>query len=96
MSGQSAHNPATEKARRCCCHSFEEECRHGWNDDLHVHRCMPTALDLGGHCPDDGCAGSCWLRPKPGVVQNPGGVLMGVDHDFAPGGTHDNPLGGVS
>lgn len=42
--------------------------------------------------PDAWGAAGYLLRP-PGVIQNPGGMIMGVDHDFAPGGPKDNPIG---
>lgn len=48
-------------AEHCCCHGFDEPCGHG-HADRHIHRCLPRALDLGGHCPDSGCPGGCWTR----------------------------------
>lgn len=45
----------------CCCHDLDDECAYGW-PQRHVHRCLPRALDLGGHCPDAGCGGQCWTN----------------------------------
>lgn len=33
---------------------------------------------------------------RPGIVQNPGGEIMGVDHNYAVGGPQDTPLGDAS
>lgn len=46
----------------CCCHDLGDECAYDWPEQ-HIHRCLPAALDLGGHCPDDGCGGWCWTNP---------------------------------
>lgn len=55
----SARPTGTQDKADCCCHGFDEPCGHGFGD-RHIHKCLPRALDLGGHCPDDGCAGRCW------------------------------------
>jgi len=43
----------------CCCHSMNRKCQHG-HEGKHAHYCLPRGLELGGHCPDSGCAGRCW------------------------------------
>lgn len=48
----------------CCCHGLDAPCAYG-DTSRHVHSCPPRYLDLGGHCPDDGCAGACWANSKP-------------------------------
>lgn len=53
----------------CCCHSPNRPCPVG-HKGKHVHHCLPNGLDLGGHCPDDGCPGRCWER----INQTAGGA----------------------
>lgn len=58
-------------APTCCCHGLGEPCPYegrpegSWDGAQHLHRCLPAALDLSGHCPDGGCAGDCWTRESP-------------------------------
>ncbi|MBS45317.1 MAG: hypothetical protein CMH83_19535 [Nocardioides sp.] len=47
---------------KCCCHGPSDHCRND-HDGKHVHHCLPSGLDLGDHCPDEGCPGECW-KPK--------------------------------
>ncbi len=54
----------------CCCHGLDDPCMHN-DPERHRHYCLPVGLDLGGHCPDDGCPGRCWAPPKQTTATDP-------------------------